>query len=97
MIDKIELSPASLTTEIKQTNSLESYQSFGELIKNYLKEVDTQQKIADETINKFIAGEVSDVHQVMIALEKADLSLQLTIQIKNKLLEAYQEIMRMQV
>ncbi|MCD6319821.1 MAG: flagellar hook-basal body complex protein FliE [Candidatus Desulfofervidaceae bacterium] len=97
MIDKIELTPASLTGEIKKTGSADSYQSFGELLKNYIKEVDAQQKIADETINKFIAGEVPDVHQVMIALEKAELSLQLTIQIKNKLVEAYQEIMRMQV
>lgn len=46
---------------------------------------------------QLVTGGVQDVAQVMLAAQKAELSLQLAIQVRNKLLEAYQEIMRMQV
>jgi flagellar hook-basal body complex protein FliE len=46
---------------------------------------------------RFITGELNDVHTLMIASQKAELGLQLTVQVRNKMLEAYQEIMRMQV
>ena len=47
--------------------------------------------------NKLITGEVEDLHQVMIAAQKASITLDLTIQVRNKVVEAYQEIMRMQM
>ena len=52
---------------------------------------------ADEMTRKLATGEVTDLHKVMIAVEKAGLSLQLTMQVRNKMVEAYQEIMRMQI
>lgn len=52
---------------------------------------------ADTMVKKLAAGEVTDLHQVMIAVEKAGLSLQMTMQVRNKMVEAYQEIMRMQI
>lgn len=42
-------------------------------------------------------GEVDDVHQVMLAMDRADLSFRMTLEVRNKLLEAYQEVMRLQV
>ena len=44
-----------------------------------------------------MSGEVEDVHTAMIAMQKADLSFQLLMQVRNKLVEAYREVMRMQV
>jgi len=45
----------------------------------------------------FAAGRTDNIHQVLIAAEKADIALQFTIQIRNKILDAYNEIMRMQI
>ncbi|MGD8191010.1 flagellar hook-basal body complex protein FliE [Brevibacillus ginsengisoli] len=57
-----------------------------------------QAQVDSETLNsKYVAGQVEDVHQVMIASQKASLSLQLTMQVRNKVIESYQEIMRMPI
>ena len=71
--------------------------SFKDLLSNALDKVNRVQHNADAAIKKFSTGEIEDIHQVMIAVEEANLALKLTIQIRNKILESYQEIMRMQV
>jgi flagellar hook-basal body complex protein FliE len=71
--------------------------SFKDLLNNALDKVNRIQQQADATINKFSTGEIEDIHQVMIAVEEANLALKLTIQVRNKILESYREIMRMQV
>ena len=70
--------------------------SFLKVLKEYLKNIDMSQHKADKAIDEFLAGK-KDIHEVMLAIEKADISFRLFIKIKNKLIEAYQEIMRMQV
>jgi flagellar hook-basal body complex protein FliE len=59
----------------------------------------TSDKInASDTLRQRLAlGEVDNLHQMMIAMEEAKLSFQLLVQVRNKLLDAYQDIMRMQV
>jgi flagellar hook-basal body complex protein FliE len=52
---------------------------------------------ADGKMEEFAVGKRSDLHEVVVATEKADISFKLLLQVRNKLLEAYQEIMRMQV
>ena len=54
-------------------------------------------KQADQSILEANTGGPTDLHDVMIAMEKADISLRLMVQVRNKAVEAYQEIMRMQV
>lgn len=70
---------------------------FAAMLRDALADVNNLQLDAEEAARQLAAGEAGDLHQVMLAAEKANLSLQLTVQIRNKLLEAYQEIMRMQV
>jgi flagellar hook-basal body complex protein FliE len=60
-------------------------------------EVDVLQKSADKTLQGIVVGDGTDVHEVMIAAEKAAISFQLLLAVRNKILEAYQEVMRMQV
>ncbi len=55
------------------------------------------QNQADDMVARMVTGEVDDIHQVVLAVEKANLSMQLAVQVRNKVLEAYQEIMHMQV
>lgn len=52
---------------------------------------------SDRAIEKLIAGEPVDLHQVMLSVEKTDLAFRVALQLRNKMVQAYQEIMRMQV
>ena len=52
---------------------------------------------SDQLLQRLATGEVDNLHQVMVSLEEAKLSFQLLVQVRNKLLEAYQDILRMQV
>lgn len=52
---------------------------------------------ADRLTDELIAGKVDNLHQVMIASQQANISLQFAVQVRNKVVEAYQEMMRMQV
>jgi len=74
-----------------------SEKSFSELVGGVLKEVNALQKEADQAIQDVVLGKEENLHQAVIALEKANLALELTVQVRNKVVEAYQEIMRMQV
>ena len=71
--------------------------SFGDMLKDSIAEVDRLQKTADDAVKQMAAGGEKDVHQTMIALEKASISFQLMIQVRNKIVSAYQEVMRVQV
>lgn len=52
---------------------------------------------ADSQVRKLAAGEVDNLHQVMVSMEEAKLNFQLALQVRNRLLEAYQEVLRMQI
>ena len=71
--------------------------SFGDMLSKFLDDVNALQKQAGEVTQKAITGEIQDVHQVTIAAQKAAISLQLTAEIRNRIMESYQEIIRMQV
>lgn len=99
MIDRIGASP-----EIKPLPSLNAPEGgvsgaagFGEMLSKSIREIDQLQKDADISIENLSAGENTDIHQTMIAMEKADIAMKLMIQIRNKVVGAYEEIMRMQV
>ncbi|HVJ49540.1 flagellar hook-basal body complex protein FliE [Desulfitobacterium sp.] len=70
---------------------------FGQFLTNALNQVDALQKNADTASLGLATGQIQDVHTVMIALQKANLSLDMTVQVRNKVLDAYSEIMRMQM
>lgn len=69
----------------------------GETFSQLFNEVNRLQLMADQKIQEFATSPEKDVHGTMIALQKADLSLRLFLQIRSKLTSAYQDIMRMQL
>lgn len=69
--------------------------SFAEMFEKALNQVEQDQKVANDLSVKLATGEIQDIEQVMIASERANLSLGMAVQVRNKVLEAYQEIMRM--
>lgn len=70
---------------------------FKETISNYVNEVNDLQVKAGESIENFATGKVENVHEVMIAMSKAEVSFKFMMETRNKLVDAYKEIMRMQV
>lgn len=68
---------------------------FKALLENSLKELNDVNAAADKTIEQIAQGEVKDMHQVMLAVEKANLTFSTMMQIRNKLLDAYKEVMQM--
>ncbi|NLM46513.1 MAG: flagellar hook-basal body complex protein FliE [Firmicutes bacterium] len=85
----------------QQTQMQEKVQAgdgdFAHMLKDALNGVNKLQVKADEAALQLANGQAEDVHQVMIAVEQAMLAMQLTVQIRNKVIEAYQEIARMQI
>jgi len=69
---------------------------FGKLLNEAIQQVNDVEKGSQGELQKFLSNE-SDLHSVMIALEKADLSFQTMMQVRNKIVQAYQEIMKSQV
>ena len=70
---------------------------FGATMAEALDRVDLAQKSADAHVEAFVAGETENVHEVMISMNQAELHFQMLTEVRNKLLEGYQEIMRMQI
>jgi flagellar hook-basal body complex protein FliE len=71
--------------------------SFGDMLKDAISTVNDLQKQSDTEIQKVMTGESQDLHTTVIAMQKADLSFQLMMQVRNKIVAAYQEIMRTQI
>jgi flagellar hook-basal body complex protein FliE len=71
--------------------------SFAEVLKNKVQEINKLQLDADSAIANVELKDSGSVHEAMIALEKASISFRTMMQVRNKILEAYQEVMRMQV
>ncbi|MEZ5316913.1 MAG: flagellar hook-basal body complex protein FliE [Vicinamibacterales bacterium] len=69
---------------------------FGDALRDLLDSVDDSTGTANEAIGRMLDG-TGDIHEAMIALQKADVMLQMTVQVRNKLVQAYQDIMRMPV
>lgn len=71
--------------------------SFEASVKSAVRQVNDLQSQADRLAVKMVTGDLEDVHQAMLAMQKASLAMQFAVQMRNKVIEAYQEIMRMQV
>ncbi len=83
---------ASLNKALSDTQ-----ESFGETLTKVIKDVNALQNEAGKAVDKMVVGEAVDMHEVMIAVEKAKTSFDLLMEIRNKTIDAYREIMRIQV
>ena len=89
-IENLQQAPFKNNEKVKQNEAGE----FANLIKGAIKRVDSLEKDADRSIVDLLQGK-ADIHETMIALQKADVSMRLFLSIRNKVVEAYREIMRM--
>lgn len=68
--------------------------SFGNVLSEYFKEVNAMQQDAADSVQKLATGEITDIHQVMIAKNEADVAFKMMMEIRNKLFSAYKEIIK---
>ena len=71
--------------------------SFAEWLSSEVQSTNTEIKEAEHAVQKLAVGEADNIHQVMISISKAKTSFEMTVQVRNRLLEGFQEIMRMSV
>ncbi|SCJ98157.1 Flagellar hook-basal body complex protein FliE [uncultured Clostridium sp.] len=77
--------------------NIDEKKSFSEVISNAIKNVNEKQISADNSIESLIKGDDITMHEVMLSMQESQLSMQLLIEVRNKMVEAYQEINKIQL
>ncbi|MBN9663382.1 MAG: flagellar hook-basal body complex protein FliE [Acidobacteria bacterium] len=70
---------------------------FGNLLEAAIDRVELSHNTAETAVNQFVSGEENEIHSTVMAVQRAELDFELALQVKNKVVSAYQEIMRMQI
>jgi flagellar hook-basal body complex protein FliE len=97
MIDGISGVGPSNVQKLQQDKTLKKAPDFAEILKEAFDKVNQVQKNAEQMASDFALGKISNIHEVIIEAEKATIALRLTTEVRNRIVEAYREIMRMQV
>ncbi|QOV10813.1 flagellar hook-basal body complex protein FliE [Viridibacillus arvi] len=87
----------TMTQRVAETMPTEQKESFGTMLKEAIQSVNDSQVASDNMTTKLINGDNVELHDVMITSQKASITLNTALQVRNKVVEAYQEIMRMTV
>ncbi len=96
MIDKIR-GIGGITPPGELNKKKKAGEDFSKVLKEALDKVNQQQQKAEKMADDYAAGKISSIHDVIIEAEKASMSLRLTVEVRNRIVEAYREIMRMQL
>ena len=97
MVQEMNAQKMSINKDTLQINS-EEQSGFGDVLKSSLAEINAQQQNASSLSNQFEAGDPSiKLSDVMVAIQKAEVSLQAASQVRNKFVNAYQDIMNMPI
>ncbi|BDH61136.1 flagellar hook-basal body complex protein FliE [Lysinibacillus sp. PLM2] len=92
------MAPTQITNQAaKLSTPYEAQQNFSNLLKDAISSVNNQQMESDVLTQKLINGQDVELHEVMIAAQKASITLNATMEVRNKVIDAYQEIMRMSI
>ena len=86
-------SQQTMSKQVTQKNNI----NFGDLFTQQIKDTNQFQHNADMELQSFMMGESENIHDVMIAMEEATIALELTTQVRNKLVDSYQELKNMQI
>jgi flagellar hook-basal body complex protein FliE len=102
MVDNLSglgaIGPIKPSSDVQQKGKTQAGgKDFKEVLGDFLTKVNDMQNNADESIKKLASGEVKDLHQVMTALAEADVSFKMMMDIRNKLVDAYKQVMQMQM
>jgi flagellar hook-basal body complex protein FliE len=88
--------PATLPTRPTAPSGNDVERGFGDTVKDAINQVNELGNKSDQSVSQLVQGDRQDVHNVMIAVEKADIAFQLMMQVRNKIVNAYQEVSKLQ-
>jgi len=91
------ISDLPLSLGSRPTGMQEDKTRFGALLKDAISTVNDLSKRSDKEIQKIMTGETDELHTAVIAMQRADVSFQMMMQVRNKIVQAYQEVLRMPV
>lgn len=98
MLSVLRTTAAQATGKTTESPAATGAPDFAEVLKNSIDKVNQTQQSADQAAEKLAAGDTSqNLHEVMIALQTASVSFQEMVQVRNKLVSAYQDVMNMQI
>ena len=93
-IDRLPPFPNLVQTPQPLQEKPQTGETFGDTLKGFVQDVNAMQRDAADKTMKFATGEIKDLHEVMAASEEASISLMLLIELRNKAVDAYKELMR---
>ncbi|MDP3539411.1 MAG: flagellar hook-basal body complex protein FliE [Azonexus sp.] len=98
MLSVLRTTAAQASGKTAESSRAAGAPDFAQVLKNSIDKVNTTQQQAEQMSNKLVAGDTSqNLHEVMIALQTASVSFQEMVQVRNKLVTAYQDVMNIQV
>ncbi len=97
-----EIQKAAQTGQVESTQSTQAVVAvqgagFGDVLNQFVGEVNQKQLASSQAVNDLISGKDIPLHQAMITMQEAGVAFQLMVEVRNKLLEGYQDLMRMQI
>ncbi len=96
-MDAVQFSRISAPLSLETTGGAKSSGGFADLVKEGFDKLERLESEADGQVRKLLSGEPVELHRVVLAGEQAGLAFDLLMSVRNKVVDAYQEVMRMQV
>jgi len=97
MVEHLKNAKTFQPKELGDVSKAEPSESFGNMIGDLVKKVDEKGKVAMEETNRLLLGETDNIHQSMIAMQESGLAFTMLVEVRNKLVQSYQELMKMPV
>jgi flagellar hook-basal body complex protein FliE len=94
-ISPVSIQPVRIPQAVPSSGA--SADAFQNILAEAVNRVENYRHTAETAVQRFLTGEDEELHKVAIATQQAEVSLELFLQVKNKVVQAYQEIMRMQI
>ena len=97
-----EIQQVARTGQVESTQSTQAVgavqsSGFGDVLNQFVGEVNEKQLASSQAVNDLLSGKDVPLHQAMIAMQEAGVAFQLMVEVRNKLLQGYQDLMRMQI
>jgi len=92
-----EIGEGRIQLELPEARQTRSPSNFSQYLRSCIEGVDRLQQEADQAAGEIATGKAESIHQAMIAMEKADVSFRLMVEVRNRIVRAYEEILKMQV
>ena len=94
MVEIKGLGQGTQSLELPEAKSQQSKSNFKDFLKNCIDDVNKLQKEAEKTVGEVATGKVENIHEAMIAMQKADLSFKLMVEARNRIVRAYEEVIK---